>query len=196
MERTKTDDEGFTSNDNNAPDYGSFVKKKTVIEGQQSSAASQSFFNSSKRTAPLVGFFVSYSNIEIGEFWELQEGRNTIGSSATCSIVLYEKTVSSHHATLIVRRSGNDNRLMFILSDENSSNGVRVNEKDIETEKYQCNNFDKIKIGGYELLIITIDRNSHNLKKNDNFLSSQDVDYSSKNHISSLGVKKGNPYNT
>lgn len=192
MERTNPGNEGFTSNDNNSPDYGSFVKNKTIIEGQQSSSASESFFNHSKRTAPLVGFLVSYSNVEIGEFWELQEGRNTIGSSATCSIVLHEKTVSSHHATLVVRRSSNDNRLMFILSDENSSNGVRVNEQDIETEKHMCNNFDKIKIGGYELLIITIDKDSHNLKKNEKFLSSQNVDYSSKGHISSLGTRTGN----
>lgn len=184
MSKTISDNQDYNQSPGTISESGfggaSQTKKKTMIEGNDDVLAS-----GSKNPNQLVGFFISYSRLENGEYWELREGRNVIGSASSSDIQLNDKTTSSHHATMVVRRSGNDNRLMYILTDENSSNGVRVNGVDIETEKYQCKNFDKVKIGAYELLVVTIDKMAHGLVKNEKLQESKTStsDYSSRDYF-------------
>jgi predicted component of type VI protein secretion system len=184
MSKTISDNQDYNQNSGTVSESGfgvsSQTKKKTMIEGDDEVSVI-----GSRNPNLLVGFLVSYSRMENGEYWELREGRNVIGSASSSDIQLNDKTTSSHHATMVVRRSGNDNRLMYILTDENSSNGVRVNGIDIETEKYQCKNFDKIKIGGYELLVVTIDKMAHGLVRNEKLQESKSStsDYSSRDYF-------------
>lgn len=186
MSKTISDNQDYSPSSGTISESGFGVsnpsRKKTMIEGNDEVTSS-----GSKNPNQLVGFLISYSRLENGEYWELREGRNVIGSSPGGDIQLNDKTTSSHHATMVVRRSGNDNRLMYILTDENSSNGVRVNGVDIETEKYQCKNFDKIKIGGYELLVVTIDKLAHGLSRNEKLQESKasTTDYSSRDYFPS-----------
>lgn len=112
----------------------------------------------------LVGFLVSYTMSEPGEYWLIKEGRNLIGKFADNNIILKLPTVSDRHASLNVRRSKNDNRLMFVIKDENSTNGVFVNGEDIEYQPRELTDRDIIKIGDYQLLLIIIDKIALNLK--------------------------------
>lgn len=195
MSKTISDNQDYNHNPGTISESGfggvSQTRKKTIIEGNDDVPAI-----GSKNPNQLVGFFISYSRLENGEYWELREGRNVIGSNKVSDIHLNDKTTSSHHATMVVRRSGNDNRLMYILTDENSSNGVRVNGVDIETEKYQCKNFDKIKIGGYELLVITIDKMAHGLVRNEKLQESKasTSDYSSRDYFPMNNEGSNKPY--
>ncbi len=160
--------------------------KATIIQGQEKSIV----HSEQEAQTPIVGFFISYSKTDVGEYWIIREGnKNTIGSGEDCSIRLSEATVSRNHANLTVRRSKNDNRLMFILKDNNSANGISVNGKDIELDSYECKNFDIVQIGNYELLLITIDKVQLKLSKSINFKALQTVDYSSKSLYTDKSTK-------
>jgi hypothetical protein len=151
--------------------------KATIIQGHEKIHTK----GTQESQTQIVGFFISFSKTDLGEYWVIKEGnKNIIGSSEECTIRLPEMTVSQNHANLTVRRSKNDNRLMFILTDNNSSNGISVNGKDIELSPYECKNFDKIQIGNYELLLVIIDKEKEQLSKSENFKAIQVADYSSK----------------
>ena len=140
---------------------------------------------------PLVGFLVSFSGTELGEYWVLREGnKNIIGSDIDCTIRLNEAKVSSKHAFINIRRNANTGKLMIAIQDTNSMNGIMVNGIDIGFQNYECKNNDKILIGGYELLLITIDKKQHNLSKSEHFIANKavldvpDFDYSNRDNYS------------
>ncbi len=160
----------------------SLKEKGTIISGLESNELS------SNELYPIAGFLLSFSGTEFGEYWVLREGnKNSIGSGANCKICLGEGTVSTSHATIIVRRSKKDNRLMFIIKDNGSSNGVLVNNEDIELEAFECKNLDKITIGNYELLLIATDKEFHKLSVNPNFVG--------RKGINKTPTVNKNPYN-
>ena len=118
-------------------------------------------------TRSITGFLVSFSANEAGDFWSLREGKNFIGSASSCDIVLKDASVSKEHAIINVRKNQNDSRLMTVITDQNSTNGVMVNEKDIEFSSHECADRDVIIIGNYELLLLTVDKEKHGLKPNE-----------------------------
>ncbi len=121
---------------------------------------------------PLVGFLVSVSKYENGEYWVLRQGQNTIGSSSECDIVLPEGLVSSLHAVLAIHRNPQgENLLSTGIMDKGSSNGVFVNEEYIGFNPYQCKNLDKIKIGNYEFLLMLFDAKVYDMKPSTTFIS-------------------------
>ncbi len=111
----------------------------------------------------LVGFLVSFSAHEAGQFWLLKEGNNTIGSSPDANIKLNDETVTQQHALLNIRIDRKTNRFRYTLKDENSTNGTFVNGEDIVMEPYICQHFDKIQIGDYTLLLVKVDKNEHDM---------------------------------
>jgi len=129
-------------------------------------------------THPIVGFLVSVSRTGLGEYWVLRQGQNMIGSEKkrmsdggtnnNC-IVLNEEKVSGEHALLAVQRDPDDNRLYVGLRDMASGKGTLVNGKSIRFSTYECQNFDKIKIGNYELLLMLFDYAEHGLEKSKDF---------------------------
>jgi len=173
----KTIPESLYYNTETIPDDNSkMINNETVAFNQKAEVRENS---NEENQSPLVGFLVSYSKISSGEFWPIFEGnRNTIGSSKDSKIQLIEATVSQNHAVINSRQSRNDDRLMIVISDSNSRNGILVNGKDIESQSCECQNFDKITIGNYELLLLIVDKEKYQLKQNPDF--QEFFDYSSR----------------
>lgn len=144
--------------------------------------------NTSSDQRKIVGFVVSYSKTHVGESWPLYLGRNNIGGNADADIPLFEKRVSQNHAFINVRRAFNPNtereELLYIISDNGSTNGVKVGGVDIYfstngNNNQRLNASDIIEIGGYKLLLITIDTIALDLDVNPDFISLEDNDVSS-----------------
>lgn len=97
---------------------------------------------------PIVGFLISVSKTDEGEFWVLRQGQNIIGSGGNCNVILSETSVSGIHAVLAIHKNPNDgNRINVGILDKGSSNGTFVNDNYIGFNPCQCKNLDKIKIG-------------------------------------------------
>ncbi|PRY84781.1 FHA domain-containing protein [Mongoliibacter ruber] len=141
-------------------------KKHTKVEGYAGTVQS-----ADDRT--IVGFLISYSANEKGDFWALREGKNVIGSSNDCTIPLHSPTVSNIHAIINTRRSQNDNRLMVVITDQNSTNGVFVNNQDVEYQPRELKDRDKIKIGDFELLLLLVDKIALSLFTNEKLAQQQ-----------------------
>lgn len=140
---------------------------------------------------PLVGFLISVSRTDEGEYWPLRLGQNVIGSSPSNHVVLDEASVSGVHAVMAVHRNPNDgNRISVGIIDKGSSNGTFVNDNYIGFNPCQCKNYDKIIIGNYELLLLLFDAAEHNLKKSDAFVSKEAFDYTDRDmYLSNDGTR-------
>jgi pSer/pThr/pTyr-binding forkhead associated (FHA) protein len=126
---------------------------------------------------PIVGFLVSVSRTEEGEYWVLRQGQNVIGSGPECDIVLNEISVSKVHAVLAIHRNpGDNNRLNVGIMERGSSNGIFVNNNYIGFNPCQCKNLDKIKFGNYELLLFLFDAQELGLKISENFVPKSSTD--------------------
>ncbi len=159
---------GGASFQDEQPGNQSPTGKGTVILTENEKAGNQSLQN------PLIGFLVSFSKSITGESWELREGNlYVLGKAGDSDIILAEKSVSDHHANLQIRRSNDDEkRLLIVITDTNSTNGTVVNGKDIGINGHiSLQHLDKITTGGYELVLILIDRESLKLSPNEKFQS-------------------------
>lgn len=124
---------------------------------------------------PIVGFLVTVSKTEEGEFWVLRQGQNVIGSGSNCNIILPEASVSGLHAVIAIHRNpAEKNKINVGIIDRGSSVGVFVNNTYIGFNPCQCKNYDKIRIGNYELLLMLFDAVDFDMKKADNFVSTED----------------------
>ncbi|MDR1556850.1 MAG: FHA domain-containing protein [Tannerellaceae bacterium] len=165
---------------------------RTVVPGMQSGSAGTMVtpksdyytgtggYNDPKEVGgkPIVGFLVSVSRTEEGEFWVLRQGQNVIGSGSECDVVLDEISVSRDHALLTIQRNKDDgNKLNVGIRDRGSSNGTYINNKYAGYDPHQCKNFDKIKIGNYELLLLVFDTAEHGLRRAGNFIPAGNYDY-------------------
>jgi len=88
----------------------------------------------------LVGWIVSYDLDSAGIDFKIYEGRNKIGRSNLCNIVVNNASISEEHALLYY----GDNKL--ILQDELSAKGTIVNGKRI-SERVLLKDGDEIKLG-------------------------------------------------
>lgn len=158
----------------------------TRIPGMEDNPSANGPRSEQPQGKPIVGFLISVSRTDEGEYWILRQGQNTIGSGSNCNIILSESSVSGVHAVLAVHRNPADNnRLSIGLMDRGSSNGTFVNANYIGFNPYQCKNLDKIKIGNYELLLMLFDAVDFDLKKADTFISKENFDYSSRDNYQS-----------
>lgn len=89
----------------------------------------------------LAGWLVSYTLNPLGMDFRLYEGKNYIGTEASCSVCLSDENVSGMHA-LILFRAGK-----FKIRDNLSSNGTFVNGRDIEDEICSLKDGDEIQVG-------------------------------------------------
>lgn len=89
----------------------------------------------------LAGWLVSYTLNPLGMDFRLYEGKNYIGTEASCSVCLSDESVSGMHA-LILFRAGK-----FKIRDNLSSNGTFVNGRDIEEEICSLKDGDEIQVG-------------------------------------------------
>ncbi|MGV8135178.1 MAG: FHA domain-containing protein [Mangrovibacterium sp.] len=161
------------------PEIDNQTNPGTRIPGIEEPSPQSAILQDQMTGKPIVGFLVSISRTEEGEFWVLRQGQNTIGSGVNSQVVLSESSVSGLHSILAVHRNpGDNNRLNVGLIDRGSSNGTFVNGNYIGFNPYQCKNLDKIKIGNYELLLMLFDRVDHEMKKAENFMPKENFDYS------------------
>lgn len=169
----------FGKNSNSSETPSSGEGPGTII----SDGVSSSTKNSDPVQRKIVGFLVSYSKTHVGESWQLFLGRNVLGKNHDAEIVLREKRVSENSAILNVRRAFNPNtqadELLYVISDNGATNGVKVNGIDIFFSSEGSNHLrlkasDTIEIGGYKLLLITIDTKALDLEVNPEFLALDD----------------------
>ncbi len=124
---------------------------------------------------PVVGFLYSVSRTMAGEFWPLHVGKNVIGKSTQCDVVLPEGTVSGEHAVLVVRKMKNPEKVLASIEDRQSTNGTLLNGESLFLEVKECKSGDIITIGdNYELYLILLDPVSMGLKVAENFISIQE----------------------
>jgi len=94
----------------------------------------------------LIGWLVTFDLNPNGTDYRLYEGKNLIGSSPACDIIISSPSVSKKHCTILFRHI--DNKL--IIKDELSTNGTFVNEVLID-ENIILKNEDIIKVGNISL---------------------------------------------
>jgi hypothetical protein len=94
----------------------------------------------------LAGWIVSFDLDLSGTDFKILEGRNKLGKSGSCNIVVNDDSISDEHALLFY----GDNKI--ILQDELSTNGTFVNGKKM-TERVQLQDGDKIKFGNISFIV-------------------------------------------
>jgi hypothetical protein len=87
----------------------------------------------------LVGWLASFSHDEYGQDYRLYIGKNKIGSSPGCDIVIDDPSVSGDHATLLFR----DHE--FLIKDNFSTNGTKINGASIDEGRLKEG--DELKLG-------------------------------------------------
>jgi pSer/pThr/pTyr-binding forkhead associated (FHA) protein len=105
----------------------------------------------------LVGFLVSFDHAELGQYWPLHQGRNSLGRQGTAAgadIEIAHPTTSSLHAVLLARaRPGR-----VIVEDNRSTNGTFVNENALAPgQRWELRDGDRVRFGLFETLIKIID---------------------------------------
>lgn len=186
MSNTKSDNEfqkeGTVSNDNFSGGFGT-AKKKTIVDGLEEINSTEN----PKNLNVLAGFLVSFSKTEIGEYWELREGNNSIGSTQENNIFLSEKHITSKHANLNVSKDAQNNCWKFQLVDLSSTNGTDLNGNRLPIYSgVEVKNNDILKIGEYTLMLFVTDKFQHKLIKSEKFqATAQSISYDSKDFFSS-----------
>lgn len=119
---------------------------------------------------PVMGFLYSISRQGIGEYWPILAGRNTIGRDDSNDIVLAERTVSSFHAVLKVRKMKSTGKVIASIKDEGCKTGILVNGEELEYEDHECFDGDIITIGcNYTFLLILINAEEKGLSVSESF---------------------------
>ena len=130
-----------------------------------------------KDNSPVVGFLYSISRKGIGEYWPLHLGTNTIGRSADCDIVLKERSVSDHHATISIKQMKSTKKLIASIRDVGSKNGMYLNEEELDYDNHTCKLNDIITIGtSYKLLLILINAEDYGLSIAEDFAAVEEDD--------------------
>src|SRR5688572_12599434 len=106
----------------------------------------------------LVGFLVSYENVDVGQYWPLLQGRNVLGRQGAATgldIEVSHPTTSSLHAILLaLARPGR-----VVVEDAGSTNGTFVNDNMLTPgQRWELRDGDRIRLGLFNAVIKIIDR--------------------------------------
>lgn len=125
--------------------------------------------------SPVVGFVYTLSNNGKAEYWPIRIGVNTIGKASDNDICLSEASVSSHHAQINVKRlQRSGGKLAAGIKDVGSSNGVLLNDEELDYELHNCKNEDVITIGfNYKLVLVLIDPVKYGIGAADDFRATE-----------------------
>ena len=95
----------------------------------------------------LRGWLVSFDIEDFGVDFKILEGRNMIGKKSSNEITIQDPQVSSVHALILCKKD------TFLLTDEMSSNGTAINDRDLTPRNpSELNDGDEIKVGNTTLL--------------------------------------------
>ena len=86
-----------------------------------------------------------------GKSFELIKDIHTAGRSDERDICIKDPTISSHHCDFIKTES------TYILRDNESTNGTRVNNVQVTDEDYELKNSDIIQLGEHDVTVCDID---------------------------------------
>ncbi len=198
MSQNKTVIQGLTPDDNAGGMTGMYARgaqpaaRGTIVPGMENMSVGGGQPMGSPAPAqrrvvqpgkPVVGFLYSISRTQMGEYWPLQIGRNTIGQDDASDIVLKEGTVSGNHAVIIVRQIKNTGGVIAAVTDTQSTNGTMINGETIGFQAVECHSGDKITVGNnYELVLVLIDASKYDLSVAEGFIpveaSEPEDDYS------------------
>lgn len=103
---------------------------KTFVQHTENDKNADTPVSKAVERRKLMGWLVTFSIDEFGRDFRIYEGRNTIGSAADNDIILSnDVTVSAHHAVILFRNE------TFYIKDNMSTNGTKLNDKDLEPEQ-------------------------------------------------------------
>lgn len=101
----------------------------------------------------LAGFLVSYEATELGVFWPIYQGQNTVGRKGAApglDIEIDHPTTSSRHA--IIHATARPGRLR--IEDPGSTNGTFVAEHMIEKNRQQdLRDGEQLRFGGFNVIV-------------------------------------------
>jgi len=117
--------------------------EKTLIQTETPKEKPEQKSSSSQK---LAGWIVSFDLDPSGTDYKVFEGKNKVGKSSSCHIVVNDESISDEHALLFY----GDNKI--ILQDELSTNGTFVNDKRMDG-RVQLKDGDKIKFGNISFVI-------------------------------------------
>ena len=105
----------------------------------------------------LVGFLVSFDNVELGQYWPIHQGRNVVGRQGVASgieIEISHPTTSSLHAVLLAAaRPGR-----VVVEDTNSTNGTFVNDNPLSAgQRWELRDGDRVRFGLFNTVIKVIE---------------------------------------
>ena len=155
------------------------VKNKAREESMSNSySAADNAGNDDKKnvsTKPIVGFLYSISSGS-AEYWPLYVGTNIIGRSPKCDIVLNEQTVSSEHASIVVRKMRSTGKVVASIKDLGSDVGMFLNDEELDFESHSCKNEDTIVIGScYKCVVLLIDAEKYGLSVAKDFIPTEEA---------------------
>jgi hypothetical protein len=106
----------------------------------------------------LVGFLVSYENVDVGQYWPVHQGRNVLGRQGAATgldIEILHPTTSSLHALLLaLARPGR-----IVVEDTSSTNGTFVNDNMLTPgQRWELRDGDRVRFGLFNAVIKIIDR--------------------------------------
>ena len=143
-------------------------RQPTIIEETASMGGDGISKNSNNRI--LAGFLYSFSRTEAGEFFPIYEGKNSIGNDPEADIALMEQTISGYHADIFIIKKQVEPKLDFRLKDAGSSNSTFCDDQQLFVGDVAIlRERSIIKIGGYHLKIVLVDKFSEELGLNPNF---------------------------
>lgn len=104
----------------------------------------------------LVGFIVSYENVDVGQYWPIHRGRNVVGRQGAATgldIEIAHPTTSSLHA-LLLAASGPGR---VVLEDTGSTNGTFVNDNVLAPgQRWELRDGDRVRFGLFNTIIKVI----------------------------------------
>ncbi|HWO10618.1 MAG TPA: FHA domain-containing protein [Polyangiaceae bacterium] len=106
----------------------------------------------------LVGFLVSFENVELGQYWPIHQGRNVVGRQGAATgldIEVSHPTTSSLHAVLLASASP----ARVVVEDTNSTNGTFVNDNVLAPgQRWELRDGDRVKFGLFNATIKIVQR--------------------------------------
>lgn len=166
----QADSSAQSTNPYSRPASGRQTRPGTVFPGGPQDEVPASQQSVKRPSKPVFGFLYSISNNGWTEFWPLQLGENTIGSTPDCDVYLPEATVSHTHASLQIRKMKNPQKVEAWITDSRSMNGSMVNGMSVGIQPVVCKNGDIITIGeNYVLYLVLLDTDEIGLAPSKDF---------------------------
>lgn len=104
----------------------------------------------------LVGFLVSFDNVDIGQYWPIHQGRNVVGRQGAATgldIEIAHPTTSSLHAVLLAASQP----ARVAVEDTSSTNGTFVNDNLLAPgQRWDLRDGDRLRFGLFNTIVKVI----------------------------------------